>query len=71
MTQPLKRELEQIVDDICGLRALATTTGFMTFKSQREILARLTPAEQAAVGRELAIRERHTQPIYTKSEAGK
>ena len=50
-TQQLKPELEQIVDDILGLRALATTTGFMTFKSQREILARLSPADQAAIGR--------------------
>ena len=52
----LRPELEQIVEDILGLRALATTTGFMTFKSQREILARLTPADQAAVGRALAKR---------------
>jgi hypothetical protein len=57
-TQQLKPELEQIVEDILGLRALATTTGFMTFKSQREMLARLTPADQAAVGRALAKRDK-------------
>lgn len=55
--QQLRHELETIVEDILGLRALAATTGFMTFKSQREILARLTPADQAAVGRTLAKRE--------------
>lgn len=57
-TQQLKQELESIVDDILGLRALASSTGFMTFKSQRDILARLTPADQAAVGRALAKREK-------------
>jgi len=56
--QQLKPELEQIIDDLLGLRALAATTGFMTFKSQRELLARLTPADQAAVGRALAMREK-------------
>jgi hypothetical protein len=67
-TKQLQPELEQIVEDIMGLKALANTTGFMTFKSQREILARLTPADMAAVGRELALREKRTQPIYTKPE---
>jgi len=57
-TQQLRPELETIVEDILGLRALATSTGFMTFKSQREIRARLTPADQAAVGRALAKREK-------------
>lgn len=57
-TQQLKPELEAIVEDILGLRALADTTGFMTFKSQRDILAQLTPADQAAVGRALAKREK-------------
>jgi hypothetical protein len=57
-TRQLKPELEQIVEDILGLRALATTTGFMTFKSQRDILAQLTPKDQAAVGRALATREK-------------
>lgn len=56
--QQLKPELEQIVEDILGLRALATATGFMTFKSQRDILARLSPADQAAIGRALAKREK-------------
>jgi hypothetical protein len=54
--KPLRPELEQIVEDIFGLKALANTTGFMTFKSQREILARLSPQDQAAVGRALAMR---------------
>lgn len=57
-TQQLKPELQTIVDDIIGLRALASTTGFMTFRSQREILARLTPADQAAIGRALALKEK-------------
>ena len=60
MNQPqqLRPDLEVIVEDILGLRALATTTGFMTFKSQRDILARLSPADQAAIGRALAKREK-------------
>jgi hypothetical protein len=61
-TQPtnnqLRPELAQVVEDLIGLKALATTTGFMTFKTQREILARLSPADMAAVGRELQKRER-------------
>jgi hypothetical protein len=56
--QQLKPELETIVEDILGLRALAATTGFMTFKSQREILARLSPADQAAIGRALVKHEK-------------
>jgi len=59
VTTQLRPELEQIVDDIFGLRALASTTGFMTFKSQRDILAQLTPKDQAAVGRAIAMREKH------------
>jgi hypothetical protein len=58
----LRPELEQIVEDILGLRALSATTGFMTFKSQRDILAQLTPKDQAAVGRAIAVREKqHTK----------
>jgi hypothetical protein len=68
-TKQLAPELEQIVEDIRGLRALATTTGFMTFRSQREILSRLSPTDQAAVGRELELREKRTQPIYTRPAA--
>jgi hypothetical protein len=64
----LRPELETIVEDIIGLRALATTTGFMTFKSQREILIRLSPEDQAAVGRELAKREQKQQPIYDRTK---
>jgi len=58
MTQPtnnqLRPELQKIVEDIIGLRQLCATTGFMTFKTQREILSRLTPEDMAAVGRALA-----------------
>jgi hypothetical protein len=54
----LRPELEQAVEDIIGLRVLANTTGFMTFKSVRDILAALSPKDQAAVGRELAKREK-------------
>jgi hypothetical protein len=64
----LRPELEQAVEDILGLRSLATTTGFMTFKSVREILAQLTPKDQAAVGRELAKREKQSptpQPQFS------
>jgi len=54
----LRPELEQIVEDILGLRALSATTGFMTFKSQRDLLSQLTPKDQAAVGRALHMREK-------------
>ena len=57
-TQPndkqLRPELVKIVEDIIGLRQLATTTGFMTFKEQRIILERLSAEDKAAVGRALA-----------------
>jgi hypothetical protein len=66
MEQTLRKDLQQIVDDILGLRALAETTGFMTFKSQREILARLTPADQASVGHALAKAEARKQPIVKR-----
>ena len=64
--QPLRPDLQKVVDDIEGLRALAKVTGFMTFKTQREILARLSPADAAAVGRALAAAEKRQQPIYQR-----
>jgi hypothetical protein len=57
-TNQLRPDLQAVVDDLFGLKALAATTGFMTFKSQRDILVRLTPADQAAVGRALALKEK-------------
>jgi hypothetical protein len=59
-TKQLRPELEQIVDDIFGLRALALATGFMTYKSQRDLLAQLSPKDQAAVGRALHLREKQS-----------
>ena len=57
-TQPndnqLRPELVKVVEDILGLRALAATTGFMTFKTQKAILERLSPEDMAAVGYALA-----------------
>jgi hypothetical protein len=53
----LPPELEEIVDEIFGLRALAASTGYMTFRSQREILAKLTPKDQAAIGHALYLRD--------------
>jgi hypothetical protein len=55
--QQLRPELEKVVEDILGLRALATATGYMTFKSQKQILDRLTPEDAAIVGHELARRQ--------------
>jgi hypothetical protein len=54
----LRSELEQIVEKIIGLRQLATSTGFMTFKEQRAILERLSSDEKAWVGRALAMRDK-------------
>ena len=53
----LRPELEQIVEKIIGLRQLASSTGFMTFKEQRAILERLSSDDKALVGRALAIRD--------------
>jgi hypothetical protein len=53
----LRPDLAQIVEDIMGLKALTATTGYMTFRTQREILVKLSPEDMAAVGRALASRE--------------
>lgn len=50
----LRPELVKVVDDIIGLRQLAATTGFSTFRTQREIINRLSPEDMAAVGHALA-----------------
>ena len=50
----LRPELVKVVDDIIGLRQLAATTGFSTFRTQREIIHRLSPEDMAAVGHALA-----------------
>jgi hypothetical protein len=53
----LTPELEKVVDTIIGLKQLATSTGFMTFKEQKVILDRLSSEDKSLVGRELARRE--------------
>lgn len=53
----LRPELVKVVEDILGLRALSKTTGFLTFKSQKQILEKLTPEDAAIVGHELARRQ--------------
>jgi hypothetical protein len=53
----LRPDLEKIVETIIGLRQLATSTGFMTFKEQKVILERLSSEDKSLVGRELAKRE--------------
>ena len=50
----LRPELAKVVEDILGLRALSKTTGFLTFKSQKQILEKLTPEDAAIVGHALA-----------------
>lgn len=68
-TRPLTPELEELVEEIIGLRALTKTTGFLTYKTQREMLARLSPPDAAAVGRALALREKEAQaPIYQRNK---
>jgi len=57
----LRPDLLKVVEDLLGLRALANATGFMTFKSQKEILSRLSPEDMAAVGRALAKIEKQTK----------
>ena len=57
----LRPELEKIVDTLIGLKQLATTTGFMTFKEQKVILERLSSEDKSLVGRELAKREQRQQ----------
>lgn len=53
----LRPELEKVVETIIGLRQLATSTGFMTFREQKEILERLSSEDKSLVGRELVKRE--------------
>lgn len=43
-------EIEDVVKEIVGLQMLQKSTGFVTFRSQREILAKLSPADASAVG---------------------
>jgi hypothetical protein len=50
-------ELEKIIETIIGLRQLAKSTGFMTFKEQKAILERLSSEDKSFVGRELAKKE--------------
>ena len=64
----LRPELEKIVETLIGLKQLATTTGFMTFKEQKVILERLSSEEKSLVGRELAKREQRQQPIYDRTK---
>jgi hypothetical protein len=49
-------ELEKIIEPIIGLRQLAKSTGFMTFKEQKVILERLSSEDKSFIGRELAKR---------------
>jgi hypothetical protein len=49
-------ELEKIIETIIGLRQLAKSTGFMTFKEQKVILERLSSEDKSFIGRELAKR---------------
>ena len=53
----LRPDLEKVVETITGLRQLAASTGFMTFKEQKAILERLSSEDKSLVGRELAKRE--------------
>lgn len=64
-TNQLRPDLEKVVDTIIGLRQLAKSTGFMTFKEQKVILERLSSEDKSHVGRELAKRE---QPIYDRTK---
>jgi predicted NAD-dependent protein-ADP-ribosyltransferase YbiA (DUF1768 family) len=59
----LSPQQQEAFEDIVALIALQKTTGMMTYKMQKEILATLTPHDAAVVGRELVKR---VQPIYTK-----
>jgi hypothetical protein len=62
-TEALAPQQQEAYDDILGLIALQKTTGFMTYKTQREILCKLSPHDAAVVGRALAKR---VQPICTE-----
>jgi hypothetical protein len=52
----LAPELEKIIETIIGLRQLAKSTGFMTFKEQKAILEKLSSEDKSFIGRELAKR---------------
>lgn len=54
----LRPDLEEVVKDILALRAMAKTDNFLTYRSQRKILARLNAKDLAAVARALTEAER-------------
>lgn len=51
-------DLQEIVKDILALRAMTRTDNFLTHKSQRALMAHLTPQELAVVARAVAESER-------------
>jgi hypothetical protein len=53
----LRPDLEKVVETITGLRQLAASTGYVTFKEQKVILDSLTSEDKALVGRALVQRE--------------
>jgi len=57
----LRPDLHKVVETIVGLRQLAASTGFLTFREQKEILERLSSEDKSLVGRELVRREKETK----------
>ena len=51
-------DLQEIVKDILALRAMTRTDNFLTHKSQRALMAHLTPQELAVVARAIAESEK-------------
>jgi hypothetical protein len=49
----LRPDLQEIVRDLLGLKALEKNERFITHKAQREILSKLNPADLTAVARAL------------------
>jgi hypothetical protein len=60
----LKTELQEVVNDILALKAMAVNEHFITNKAQREILGKLNASDLAVVARALAAAENKHQPIY-------
>ncbi len=57
----LRPDLQKVVETITGLRQLATSTGYVTFKEQKVILDRLSSEDKALVGQALAQTEQRHQ----------
>jgi hypothetical protein len=63
-SKQLRPELEEIVQDLVALRAIAKDGVVLTHHSQRELVKHLNAQDLAAVARAVSLEEKRQQPIY-------